>query len=50
MVAISDAEDYEVLGGVAVIVVIAYHPRFDVTDSEHEALTTWSKSLQNELM
>lgn len=49
MVAISDAEDYEVFGGVAVIVVIAYHPRFDVTDGEHEALTTWSQILLNEL-
>lgn len=41
MVAVSDAEDYEVLGGIAVVVVIVNHARFDVIDSEHEALSTW---------
>lgn len=40
MVAVCDAENDEVFGGIAVIVVIVNNACFDVTHSEHETLST----------
>lgn len=44
---IGDAEDDEVLGGVAVVVMVAHGAREDVGDGEHETLATcrlWTHS------
>lgn len=49
MMTVSDAKDYEVFGGVTVVMVIADHSPFYVIDSKHEALSTWNhiKQLQS---
>lgn len=41
MVTVCDAEDDEVFGGVTVVMMIANNTCCDVTDSEHESLSTW---------
>lgn len=38
--AVTDAEDYVIPGGVAVVVVVADRARFEVTDCEGQALST----------